>query len=1704
MPIRINVGGGDSITAIPSSNNTYTGTNTVVGDIGSGGTIKVLIGASEQIRSVPLQDTTRSIVAAGEKLPVIIPNSVVLGTDTIGDYIKSVFAGDGIDITYSANTGLESANITISHSDTSSEISSNNDVYSFIQNVDIDQFGHVTQFGTASLSANNFFSKFDGNIIPRDMSIGDTIFTLGDSVTSLEGLTYISTETLDLSTSLIIDGFIGSANGDLILAPFANNDVSVSGSNIVDLADPFLDSHAVNLNYLENRFTRTLDFVNANNTFTMQLLSEEPRIFVRDGIGVIFANNDIVLSLDIDANNFIFNSDQLKSQDILIGNTAFTLGDTVDSIENLGSLSVENFTTDNFTTDILITANNIVVGGTISSANGDLVLVANGVVSVSGSRISDVGAPLLPNDAINIDYLDNIFDKSLTIIEGGNTHIMSLLNNDPTLIIGNALTVDFTNNALSLGLRPTGVDPDIYGDDGFSPVIRVDADGRVIFATQIPINVGSGNIIDFSESTRDVVGEMFRFNVEEGISIVHNDPFNVFDVRVDNFDITLDGGVSGTARVNRLSNTTITTVLTGDHITDITGSPSITVTGTPSANATFNISHGDTSPVVNTNFTGPAVIQNLTFDEYGHVQTIGAANLDFRYLNLGGGTLFGDLYAPRMIDSNDNDFRVDPSGESVFNGLHVGFGQTQSFIQMQDSLTTSSYLFAGEQRIGFLNGGFNFVAYSDKINDNWVVEFGSVLAQSFVDVNDSAYFVSPSNIDSRLRGLSVDNSVSVGSDLIIANTGISTILDNLVLSSGSNIISVDNSIISQVGTAVNGLDAVNLNLLELASANTVNYVEQRIANTVNYVDNQTANTIVYVDSQTINTINYVDNQTANTINYVDAAILESETAGVQSRAGDGLLFNANTNAFDVSIDNTTLQIVNDVISVRPIIANGFIGLLGDTGSDQVPYNEFITFTGGQGITTTASNNQIVIDADIANTSSLGVSFFNENNFAVTGLGEVSISAVDGNNSQLLLKRSDVIGNVPTTAELAFGEVQLNTEDGKIFIKRLVGAVETVVEFSADPQDILNLIATVDGSGSGLDADVLDGQDGSFYLDYGNFTNIPVLTGQQVLDLISTVDGQASGLDADFLDGQTGSFFLNYDNFFNTPPVQIIVNANTILSDLLTVDGSGSGLDSDLLDGQEGSFYLDFNNFTNTPNRTPEALLASISTVDGAGSGLDADLLDGQDGFYYLDYNNFANTPPENLNLTLTGDITGSAVSSNGAISVLTELSDTGVAIGSYGSATRVPIFTVDVDGRITTATTVPVADVSTTAGIDRVEWVIANNELSIYSTNNDIYSTVIDTFQDLNVNANITVGGTVDGRDVATDGSKLDGITAGATPDQSPIDILTALLTVDGSGSGLDADVLDGQTGSFYLDYNNFANIPTAIDLLTLISTVDGSGSGLDADLLDGANGSFYLDFNNFINTPADITGAEILGLLLPVDGSGSGLDADLLDGNDSTFFTTYTDDQITNRVSNSAITISSGAGLTGTGTFGLNQTALQTITINHANTSDVANVAISGDTVISTVSFDEFGHVVNVGTRELDYINQAQADIRYVNVTGDIMTGSLEVQDNIIQNESLFASQGVTAGSTFGVFLYGFSATLYGAAEVIITAQQGINRHITKMLITHDGTTAWATEYGTIYTDVSLTDYDVDLIAGDVYIVSTAPNATNINFKIVSTLISS
>ena len=158
---------------------------------------------------------------------------------------------------------------------------------------------------------------------------------------------------------------------------------------------------------------------------------------------------------------------------------------------------------------------------------------------------------------------------------------------------------------------------------------------------------------------------------------------------------------------------------------------------------------------------------------------------------------------------------------------------------------------------------------------------------------------------------------------------------------------------------------------------------------------------------------------------------------------------------------------------------------------------------------------------------------------------------------------------------------------------------------------------------------------------------------------------------------------------------------------------------------------------------------------------------------------------------LSSDLTASSA---GAVT----LANTGVSAGTVGSATAIPIITVDSKGRITNTSTTAV-DSTTIAVLDTSVAVTdtgSNGKITGKADNTTVYEATAGAFA---VTGNITVSGTVDGRDVATDGSKLDGIESAATADQTASEILTLIKTVDGAGSGLDADTLDGISSASFL-----------------------------------------------------------------------------------------------------------------------------------------------------------------------------------------------------------------------------------------------------------------------------------------------------------------
>ena len=290
-------------------------------------------------------------------------------------------------------------------------------------------------------------------------------------------------------------------------------------------------------------------------------------------------------------------------------------------------------------------------------------------------------------------------------------------------------------------------------------------------------------------------------------------------------------------------------------------------------------------------------------------------------------------------------------------------------------------------------------------------------------------------------------------------------------------------------------------------------------------------------------------------------------------------------------------------------------------------------------------------------------------------------------------------------------------------------------------------------------------------------------------------------------------------------------------------------------------------------------------------------------------------------------------------------------------------------------------------------------ETAVYGAGDSLTltGTTFDTVQDIRTTAsptfnNITVSGTVDGRDVAADGTKLDGIEAGANvTDAGNVNpLIDSHINVSGASSGQ------------YLGWNGSDYAWSTVDLSTKLNLSGGTMTGA-------------------INFVAGQT----------FDGRDVSADGAKLDGIEAN----AKDDQ----------TITAGSGLTGGGTGN--------VTLSHADTSSQASVNNSGATVIQDVTVDTYGHVTGLGSKTLSYSDVgAQVAGTYNTIIGtdsDINTSGSTIIDNIYVTDGVITSMGTRTltladlgytGATNANYITNNNQLTNGAGYTTYTANQSVN----------------------------------------------------------------
>jgi hypothetical protein len=389
------------------------------------------------------------------------------------------------------------------------------------------------------------------------------------------------------------------------------------------------------------------------------------------------------------------------------------------------------------------------------------------------------------------------------------------------------------------------------------------------------------------------------------------------------------------------------------------------------------------------------------------------------------------------------------------------------------------------------------------------------------------------------------------------------------------------------------------------------------------------------------------------------------------------------------------------------------------------------------------------------------------------------------------------------------------------------------------------------------------------------------------------------------------------------------------------DGAGTGLDADLLDGQQGSYYLNTSTaFGGDVSGTYNAIVVANDShthdtryyteaeSDARFLGInakaaDSELLDGINSTSFLrsDQDDVTTGKLTAKTLALTNDATDT---SNHRIAVYDAANGISYGMMLWNSNGTSGEWSTMIYGPNESARRISFGKVNTTSFINHA----SVTEIAYFDLDDST----------LRLDADAYVGSNV----VWNAGN-------------------------DGAGSGLDADTLDGQQGSYYLDWGNVSNKPDPTITVTLSGDVTGTANTTLTDLASGTITVATTIAANSVALGTDTTGNYVAG-------------------------------------------VSAGSGIVVSGTAGEGWTA----TVTHADTSSQTSVDNSNGTVIQDITLDEFGHITAIGSTNLDgrYYTETESDARFLGINAK--AADSELLDGIDSGSFLRSDANDSASGTY------------------------------------------------------------------------------------------
>ena len=561
----------------------------------------------------------------------IVANSVALGTDTTGNYVSEISAGEGIDI---SGSGSETATVTITAEDATS---SNKGIASFDSTdftvssgavtVNAERIQDIVGAMVGSNTESGITVTYEDSDGTLDFNVADPVITLSGDVAGSATMTNLGDVTISTTIQANSIALGTDTTGNFVADLTAGEGIDVSGggsenATITVSAEDATDSNKGIASFDSTDFTVTSGDVTLNAERVQDIVGAMVSSNTESGISVTYEDSDGTLDFNVADPTLTFTGDVTGSGTMTdLGNTSIALtvaansvalgtdttGNYVATIADAGNSRITVANSGSETAGVTLDiaddaigtdqiANNAVTLGTQSTGNYVATIAGTtNEIEVSGSGSETAAVTIgLPDDVT----IGGALTVTGNLTVNGTTTTLNTATldvEDLTIRVGkNATTLSATNGA--------GIE---FGGSSSKPTITWNSsDGRLvsnkIFAATSFVGDVAGNAttattletartihgvsfdgsanIDLSEVVQDTVGAMFSSNTETGITATYQDSDGTLDLVIGTGDIT-NAMLAGSIANSKLANSSIT-VSDGSNSTATALGSTITFSGT--------------------------------------------------------------------------------------------------------------------------------------------------------------------------------------------------------------------------------------------------------------------------------------------------------------------------------------------------------------------------------------------------------------------------------------------------------------------------------------------------------------------------------------------------------------------------------------------------------------------------------------------------------------------------------------------------------------------------------------------------------------------------------------------------------------------------------------------------------------------------------------------------------------------------------------------------------------------------------------------------------------------------------------------------------------------------------------------------------------------------------------------------------------------